>query len=141
MDNQCWLYQGKCLTEPPEGYYGFVYIITHRLTGKIYVGKKSFTHKKTTRLSKKARKGTRKKVSVKQVDSKWMSYYGSSKELQQDVKTTGKEYFRREVLHFCTTRSEWSYMEVKEQVLRNVLHVDSYNGWISCRIFKRYLSA
>ena len=138
---QCWyLENGKCLYEPPEGFYGFVYKIINLQNGRIYIGKKAFNHRKKTKLSKKARQGTRKRTKVEYIDSAWLSYYGSSKELLADVKLLGEENFKRIVLHFCKNSSTLSYMEVHEQIMNNVLLTpNSYNSWIGCRIFKKHL--
>ena len=46
VEENCWIYKNKCLENPPEGYYGYSYLITDILNKKIYVGKKAFTHKK-----------------------------------------------------------------------------------------------
>ena len=140
----CWILLRKdgeadCLESPLDGYYGFTYLIRNRKDNRIYVGKKAFTHRRTTKLSKTARKTTRKRTKVKQVDSQWLNYFGSSKELLEDVKKYGKENFDRYVLEFCKNKSELSYSEVKFQVQYNVMYVPSYNSWISAKIFKKNL--
>ena len=56
MKEECWIYRNKCLEFPPDGYYGFTYIIKDILNNKIYVGKKAFTYKSKKTLSKKAKK-------------------------------------------------------------------------------------
>jgi hypothetical protein len=140
MSDECWLYHGQCVTEPPENYAGYVYRITNVRNGLIYIGKKAFTHSRKTSLSKKARKGTRKRTTVKVVDSKWMSYYGSSKRLHEDLQEHGAKYFKREILHLCSSKSEMSYWEGFEQFDQKVLLQDSYNDWISLKVFRRYLS-
>ena len=140
----CWLLKGKCLKRQPLEYYGFVYRITvadsddlpKEIRGRIYIGKKAFVYKKKTRLSKKKRAETGKRVKTSLVDSKWLSYYGSNKQLAADVKNFGEKYFKREILHLCFNKAQLSYYEVKEQIAHNVLSVNSYNGWISCKIFK-----
>ena len=48
---KCWIYKGKCLYDPPEGFYGYIYVITDN-TGKKYYGKKAFTHRKKTNYQK-----------------------------------------------------------------------------------------
>ena len=138
-EENCWVYQGKCLTEPPEGEFGFVYKITNKTDGRIYVGKKQFTFRKKTKLSKKARVGTRKRIEVTRTDSGWLKYWGSSRTLLEDIKSLGEENFEREVLCFAKNKTQLSYYEVLQQVLHAVLTVPSYNGWISCRIYKNKL--
>lgn len=142
--NDCWLLKGKCLKKQPQDYYGFVYRITvadsddlpQDMRGRIYIGKKAFTHKKKTRLSRKKRLATGKRIERTLVDSKWLSYYGSNKQLLEDVKNFGDKYFKREILHLCFNKAQLSYYEIKEQIAHNVLSCNSYNGWIGCKIFK-----
>lgn len=140
----CWLYQeGKekviCLETPPEDYFGFVYKITNTINGKIYIGKKQFTFKVKTKLSKRARKNTRKRVQVKTIDSKWINYWGSSKELLEDIKKLGKSNFKREILAFGKNKAHLSYLEVYFQIHENVMLNPSYNNWISCKVFKNQI--
>jgi hypothetical protein len=139
----CWKYKSKCLKVPPEGYYGFVYLITNLVSGRIYVGKKAFSYKKKTRLSKRAKKstGSTKRIKIESIDSQWLSYFGSSEELKLDVKTIGEKQFKREILHLCKSKAQMSYLEAKEQFKREVLEdPNSYNKWIGVKVFKtKYL--
>ena len=41
------------ITQFPEKTFGFVYIVTHKPTGKSYIGKKVLFHNKKKRLGKK----------------------------------------------------------------------------------------
>ncbi len=69
------------------------------------------------------------------VDSDWRDYYGSSDELTVDVNKLGKENFKREVLFFCNSKAELSYVEAREQFARKVLESDDYyNGHIRVRV-------
>ena len=54
-----WLYKGKSLTDTPENYFGFVYLITNLKSGKKYIGQKYFC---TTRRVKVAGKKRRKEL-------------------------------------------------------------------------------
>ena len=138
----CWLLQNDCLESPPDNTYGFVYCIINKRDGRIYVGKKAFTFRKKKVLSKKARlvANTRKRTAITAVDSKWQKYWGSSKPLLEDVKTLGEKNFERRILGFARNKSELSYLEVHWQIQMKVLHVPSYNGWISCKIYRKHLS-
>ena len=129
-----WHYQGKEFIPPEDfssnDYYGFVYLITNRATGRMYVGKKFFWSKKTLPITK-----TRKRRKRLLVESDWRNYYGSNVHLQEEVNTQGDEIFYREILHLCKTKGECAYMEAKEQFSRDVLISDKYyNGIINCRI-------
>lgn len=110
--DQCWeLENGECLETPPEGYYGYVYII-YDDKGGWYIGKKAFSHTKKTKLSKKARIGTRKRIKIEQKDSGWLNYWGSCKPLLEYIKERGGcTEFKRKILQFCETKQELSYWE------------------------------
>ena len=127
-----WTYNNEPFTEIPDGYVAFVYVITNTVTDRKYVGKKLF---KFTRTSKK--KGKRVK---KQVDSDWLDYYGSNKELLSHVDLFGKEKFKREILYLCKSKGEASYMEAKEQFNRDALISENYyNEWIMVRVRKSHM--
>ena len=129
-----WVYEGKKY-ELPEDYdhkdvYGFVYMITNRATGRMYIGKKFFWSKKTLPITK-----TRKRRKRLLVESDWKNYYGSNVHLKEEVEKQGNEMFHREILHLCKTKGECAYLEAKEQFARDVLINDKYyNGIINCRI-------
>ena len=149
MEDNCWIdLNGNCLEEVPEGMYGFVYeikvkpsyAVPNEMWYKTYVGKKTFTFRRKTKLSKKARVGTRKRIEIKQVDSNWKKYWGSSKELLGDIQLYGEENFERKILCFCRNKSELSYYELYWQIENRVLFENSYNGWISAKIYKKHLN-
>lgn len=131
-----WLYQGNLINDLPEDCVGFVYLITNTLTGRKYVGKKLAKFAKTTTKTVKLKNGTKKKKKVRsKIDSDWREYYGSSVELTADVEKLGKENFTREILHYCKSKAECSYIEAREQFDRKVLETtDYYNGQISVRV-------
>ena len=130
-----WLYKGKEFTEILPEFPNFVYLITNNTTGKRYVGKKQFTSH-TTRPPLKGQKRKRKVVKA----SDWQTYYGSCKELQDDVVKFGVDSFTREILHLCKNKSTATYLEAKEQFSRGVLESDDYyNGWISCKIVGKFI--
>lgn len=120
---------------------GFVYKITNTLTGKFYIGKKDFYHLRKTKISKreKTTTGTRKTFKRTIKESDWLSYYGSSKDLKDDVLKFGSQNFKREILEFCCTKKYLSYCEVKHQFLNDVLSNNSYNGNILGKFFPRDL--
>lgn len=129
-----WVYEGKTYELPTDydhkDVYGFVYLITNRATGRMYVGKKFFWSKKTLPITK-----TRKRRKKLLVESDWKDYYGSNTYLKEEVEKQGSEMFHRQILHLCKTKGECAYMEAKEQFARDVLIDDKYyNGIINCRI-------
>ena len=115
---------------------GFVYLITNTVTGRMYIGKKLAKFAKTSYKVVKLKNGTKKKKKIRsKIDSDWQDYYGSSDELCKDVVQLGQENFRREILFYCTSKAETSYIEAREQFTRRVLESDEYyNGQISVRV-------
>lgn len=74
-----WTYRGLTFTEGLiEKNVGFVYIITNTVSGKKYIGKKLFKHRRNKKL----------------IESDWRKYYGSNEVLLEDVKA-----LRRECIH------------------------------------------
>jgi len=125
-----WTYQGKNTTELPEDCVGFVYLITNTTNGRMYIGKKLAKFKR----SKAPLKGRRNRRRYK-VESDWQDYYGSSDDLTIDIKRLGTENFMREILFYCKSKSELSYVEAREQFSRKVLETkDYYNGHIRVRV-------
>ena len=131
-----WTYQGNEINELPEDCVGFVYIITNITTDRKYIGKKLAKFSKTTQKTVKLKNGNKKKQKIRtKVDSDWRDYYGSSPELTKDVEQIGKENFTREILYYCNSKSECSYIEAREQFSRRVLESkDYYNGHIQVRV-------
>tara|TARA_B100000519_G_C14207418_1_gene420996 strand:+ start:1017 stop:1430 length:414 start_codon:yes stop_codon:yes gene_type:complete len=125
-----WTYLNKPITVLPDDCVGFVYEITNTTNGRKYIGKKLARFKR----SRPPLKGRKNKRRFK-VDSDWQDYYGSSDELSADVLKIGKEKFKREVLFFCQSKAELSYVEAREQFARKVLESnDYYNGHIRVRV-------
>ena len=131
-----WTHQGQLVTEIPEEYIGFVYLITNTISGKMYIGKKLSKFAKTTFKVVKLKNGTKKRKKIKgKVESDWQDYYGSNDTLKADVIKLGPENFQREILYYCKTKAECSYIEAREQFSRRVLESDDYyNGQISVRV-------
>ena len=133
-----WKYKGQDLKDEdiPEDAFGFVYRITYDPTGKFYIGKKSLQHRTKKRLSKKARAGTRKRIVRGTKDSGWKNYWSSCIALKEDVKLYGEDKFTREILQFTFNRAETTYYEVHFQVVEGVMFKESYNGWVSGKVWK-----
>ena len=131
-----WLYQNQLVETLPDDCVGFVYIITNLTNERKYIGKKLAKFSKTTQKTVKLKNGTKKKKKIRtKVDSDWRDYYGSSPELTKDVELFGKDNFKREILYYCNSKSECSYIEAREQFSRRVLESkDWYNGHIQVRV-------
>ena len=125
-----WEFQGQRIEEIPSDVIGFVYQITNTTNGRMYIGKKLARFKRS-RPPLKGRKNKRRY----NVDSDWKDYYGSSDELTIDVNRLGKDKFTREILFWCKSKAELSYVEAHEQFARKVLESnDYYNGHIRVRV-------
>ena len=126
-----WFYQGEEFTSDKIGdHVGFVYLILDKSNGKKYIGKKLFHSKKKLPPLKGK---TRKRTVVKESD--WKDYFGSSEQVKALVEEHGRDNFYREILHLCKTKGEMSYLELKEQMDREVLLSDDYyNNIIQVRI-------
>lgn len=131
-----WFYQGTQVDELPDDCVGFVYMITNNTTGRKYIGKKLAKFAKTTYKVVKLKNGNKKKKKIRsKVDSDWRDYYGSNDQLNKDVETLGTEHFKREILFYCTSKAQCSYIEAREQFTHRVLEsADYYNGHIQVRV-------
>lgn len=129
-----WTYKGKVIKHPPDGYYGFVYVITDN-TGKKYWGKKAFSHKVRKKTSKRVRLKTRKRVIITTKDSGWRDYWGSSKPLLEYIQHNGTQGFKREILKYCKNKQSLSYWETHYLFVERALFIDSWNGHV-LRFFK-----
>ena len=131
-----WYYQDTIIEELPNDCVGFVYLITNNISGRKYIGKKLAKFAKTTYKTVKLKNGTKKKKKIRgKIDSDWRDYYGSSDQLTADVLQLGSENFTREILYYCQSKAECSYIEAREQFRRRVLESDDYyNGHIQVRV-------
>jgi hypothetical protein len=111
-----WTFDGKEFDSEDIGNsYGFVYIITTP-AGQKYIGRKYFWS------VRKAKGKSRRQRS----ESDWKSYYGSSEVLKEQIKTTEKSLFKREIISLHSTKGRVNYEEVREQFAHEVLERDDY---------------
>ena len=132
-----WSYNGEEFTsEMIEDNLGFVYIVTDKKTKMKYIGKKGFLSK-VTKPPLKGKK--RKRRSFKESD--WKKYCGSSEAVKMLVEENGLDHFDREILYLCKSKGELNYMELREQILREVLlKPDEYhNAFVGGKIHRAHI--
>jgi hypothetical protein len=131
-----WLFESTLVEVLPEDCVGFVYLITNTISGRKYIGKKLAKFSKTTYKVVKLKNGNKKRKKIRsKIDSDWQTYYGSNDELNRDIQTLGQDNFKREILYYCNSKAQCSYIEAREQFRHQVLESDAYyNGQISVRV-------
>lgn len=120
-----WKYKGKVISEisdMPEDTVGFVYKVTHKPTGKHYIGKKVLYFNRT--LPPLKGKKRRRRVTK---ESDWKVYHGSNKEIMKMIKEGRNDEFTREILVFVTKKKLLTYYETKFLFTEGVLeHPDKF---------------
>jgi hypothetical protein len=138
----------KCREEiNPEKYFGFIYKITNKETGKFYIGKKVYWNNKKHKLTKKQLSelpptpGRKPTHEVVQVESDWKTYWGSNKQLLADIKEFGAENFDCWIYVQCKTKKQLTYYEMQYQCSEQVLigKDRSYNDNILGKFFTKDL--
>jgi hypothetical protein len=125
-----WLFESEEIETLPEDCVGFVYLITNLTNNRKYIGKK-LARFKTSKPPLKGRKNRRRGTK----ESDWREYYGSNDELNKDIEQLGTENFQREILYYCNSKAECSYIEAREQFRHKVLESQEYyNGHIQVRV-------
>ena len=85
--------------------FGFVYIITNLRNDKAYIGCKQYMYYSR----------------VKEKESDWKMYAGSSKWLSKDIEEIGKKHFKFEIIAEYKNRRSLRYYELYYQMKYNVL--------------------
>ena len=128
-----WVYKGADFTtDDIDDFFGFVYRITNKVNGRIYIGRKYFYAFRTP-------KGKKRKVKQ---ESDWKKYYGSCPELKEDIKLYGKQQFKREILSLHKTQGRVNYEETRQLFLNNVLteaDIDGTPKFYNSNILGRYM--
>lgn len=106
----------------PDQWFGFIYKITEKNTGKEYIGKKQFT-----KLRRKAIKGRKNKKHIR-TSSDWQSYTGSSNELNEQISIKGKDNYKFEIISLHKTKGSLHYAEVRSQITEDVLRAKLPDG-------------
>jgi len=133
LNSTPWIYKQQTVDAVPDNKYGFIYKITNLIDGRMYIGRKYFWS---------IRKVANKKKRVKK-ESDWKDYYGSSKELLNDIEILGKECFKREILSFHETKGEVNFMETYIQFKLDVLYAvneDNIPLYYNKNILSRYFA-
>ena len=127
-----WIFQGTEVDTPPEGMLGFVYRIINKTTGQFYIGRKNVIS-----TSKKPPLAGERKKQIVTKESDWKHYWSSSKTLQADIETIGKDNFQREILEWCANISVLQYVEQREIFKHNCMICEmSYNSWFEIKLRK-----
>jgi len=96
-----------------DNYFGFIYIITNKVSGKKYLGRKFFhVHQKRKRVRQ----------------SNWKVYTGSCKVLTEDIRALGKSKFTFEIYRLYKTRGGLSYFETYHLCVKDTLTERDING-------------
>ena len=106
----------------PMNFFGFIYRITHKVSGRSYIGKKQLVFTERRKV-----KGRTNRKHVKK-ESDWKTYTGSCIELNEEIEKFGKEAFDFEILKFCHNKRDLGYTETKFQFVENVLEEKFSNG-------------
>lgn len=144
-DKVNWTYLGEeinSFSQMPEGTLGFIYKINNITTGRYYIGRKSVSSKRKRKLTVKEKllpENKRKTFAFEQKEAAgWKTYCGSNVELKEEVKNGHK--IEKEILHYCFSKAEITYLETKEILCSNALvDTKSYNGWVKATIYKKFL--
>lgn len=102
----------------PDDFFGFIYEIEEIATGKLYIGKKFFRHKRKKTKSDKSRFK----------DSGWREYTSSCEPLQKAIEEKGKDQFKFRILSLCSGKSQLTYEEYEAQITRDVLRAKLPDG-------------
>jgi hypothetical protein len=125
-----WIYKAtpmEDITQFPDNTFGFVYMTTHKPTGKSYIGKKVLFHNQKKKLGKKELSaltgvvGRRPSYRLVVKESDWKTYYGSQTDIKQLLVKGKKDEFERTILKCVETKKQLTYFEIKYQMLYQVL--------------------
>ena len=121
----------------PDDWFGFVYRITRKESGRGYIGKKqihSYRRKKV-----KGRKNRKRVIT----EAKWREYTGSCDQLNEEIQVEGKEKFTFEVLKLCKPKGELTFSEVEYQIKNDVLTAlleDGTRAYYNSNIMSRWFA-
>jgi hypothetical protein len=125
-----WLYNNEVIEDInqfPKDTHGFVYIVTHKPSGKSYIGKKILHFTRKVKLGKKelaalqGNVGRKPKYKTVVKESDWKTYYGSQGEIKKLLKENKSDEFERTILQLCPNKKSLTYYELKYQMVYEVL--------------------
>jgi hypothetical protein len=142
-----WTYENKevksRLDIPEPTPFGFVYKITNVTLNKIYIGRKNFFTVNEKALGKKElalitdKRKSKFKTVIKESD--WLNYNSSCKPLLLDIES-GLYEWEKEIIEVALFPKHLTYLELKHQILNDVLGVESYNENILGKFYRRDLN-
>jgi len=115
----------------PDKFFGFLYLITHVKSGRMYIGKKQYY------TAKQKVKGCKSKITDRQSpkwklccwkESDWRTYKGSSNSLAKFMKENPDDEFTYTIIRQCRSRGTLHYGELKELWKRDVLAAEQEDG-------------
>jgi len=146
-----WWYDGKIITDisdMPVETYGFIYQVTHKPTGRKYIGKKVLYFERNVKIGKKETlalkeerkaKGIGGRVPLKKKvrkESDWKDYYGSHKDILELIKEGNHLEFDRKILKFVPNKKLLTYYECKYLFINEVL--EDRNNFINDNILGKF---
>ena len=107
----------------PKGTFGFSYIIENLTTGKIYIGRKQLFSRRKKKYGKKKIAQMPDKRAPKyeyiEKESDWLTYTGSNRELNDDIKRG--DTIEKTILNLAKNKAELTYFrkEVVDPIVKN----------------------
>lgn len=111
----------------PNNTFGFVYRVTHKPTGKSYIGKKVLYYQRKVKLTQKDLKmyegvvGRKPSYKLAIKESNWQDYWGSNKLLKEVMELEPIENFERYIIKTAPNKKLLTYYETKYQFVYQVL--------------------
>lgn len=120
------------MSAAPTGTIGFIYMITHKPSGKWYIGRRLFTKPATMMVN-----GKKKKI---RKENDWKDYWSSNDEIKMMAKEDPSQ-FERKILIFVPTMGA---MTLGEEYLLHVsgalFDKNCYNNNIRAKIFSSWFT-
>ena len=137
-----WIKDGieiRSISDMPKNAFGFIYRIENVTKNKIYIGRKNLYTERKKKFGKRQLEAMTdkraKKYEIIKKESNWLSYTGSNKELNEDIKN-GDEIIKT-IMHYAYSKAQMTYFETKYQFIDGVLEKDGYNDNILGRFYRK----